>query len=78
MQKNFNQALDSWDISNVTDMSGMFKDAENFNQPLDSWDTSNVKDMREMFKGAIQFKQKTKQIEQEPKEIRNISDIGKF
>ena len=31
-----------------------------------------------MFKGAIQFKQKTKQIEQEPKEIRNISDIGKF
>ena len=76
--KEFNQALDSWDISNVTDMSGMFKDAENFNQPLDSWDTSNVKDMREMFKGAIQFKQKTKQIEQEPKEIRNISDIGKF
>ena len=76
--KEFNQALDSWDISNVTDMNGMFKDAENFNQPLDSWDTSNVKDMREMFKGAIQFKQKTKQIEQEPKEIRNISDIGKF
>ena len=76
--KEFNQALDSWDISNVTDMSGMFKDAENFNQPLDSWDTSNVKDMREMFKGAIQFKQKTKQIEQEPKEIRNISDIYKF
>ena len=76
--KEFNQALDSWDISNVTDMSGMFKDAENFNQPLDSWDTSNVKNMREMFKGAIQFKQKTKQIEQEPKEIRNISDIGKF
>ncbi len=60
-------------------MSEMFRGAKEFNQPLDSWDISNVKDKWEMFKGAIQFKQKTKQIEQEPKEIiRSLSDIHKL
>merc|ERR1712146_864784 len=33
----FNQPLNSWNVSNVTDMYDMFLDAESFNQPLDSW-----------------------------------------
>ena len=30
----FNQALDKWNVSNVTDMEQMFLDATSFNQPL--------------------------------------------
>jgi surface protein len=41
----FNQPLDSWDTSSVTDMSGLFSGASQFNQPLNSWDTSNVTNM---------------------------------
>ena len=27
----------NWDVSNVTDMNGMFLNAKNFNQPLNEW-----------------------------------------
>ena len=30
---NFNQPLNNWDVSNVTNMSGMFYCATSFNQP---------------------------------------------
>ena len=30
----FNQPLDNWNVSNVTDMRGMFNGASSFNQPL--------------------------------------------
>ncbi len=41
----FNQPLNSWNVSNVKNMRGMFHGASSFNQPLDRWDTSNVIDM---------------------------------
>ena len=41
----FNQPLNNWDVSKVTDMHGMFRYASGFNQPLDSWDVSKVTDM---------------------------------
>ena len=44
----FNGDISSWDVSNVTDMSGMFGRAE-FNQDISFWDVSNVGDMRVMF-----------------------------
>ena len=50
---NFNQPLDSWDTSSVTDMSGMFCGATNFNQPLNKWDTSRVANMSGMFSADI-------------------------
>ena len=63
----FNQPLDSWDVSNVTNMSWMFMSAEAFNQPLAStwntyinnygWDVSSVKYMSNMFKNATSFNQ---------------------
>jgi len=53
----FNQAVNSWDTSAVTDMSSMFSYARAFNQPVDSWDTSAVTDMFGMFYRATAFNQ---------------------
>lgn len=50
-RKDFN-GIEAWDVSNVTNMSGMFEKAKAFNQPLDSWDISNVDCMDDMFEGA--------------------------
>ena len=38
----FDQYLDNWDVSNVTNMYYLFAGAENFNQDMISWDVSNV------------------------------------
>merc|ERR1711862_271483 len=53
----FNQPSNTWDVSNVQVMSGMFYGASSFNQPLNSWDVSNVQDMTTMFAGASSFNQ---------------------
>ena len=37
-QKDFNEDISGWDVSNVRNTTGMFWHAEAFNQPLDSWD----------------------------------------
>ena len=41
--------LNSWDVSNVTDMSFIFAGCNNFNQNIGSWDVSNVLTMENMF-----------------------------
>ncbi len=46
---NFNQPLNNWDVSNVTDMSWMFSHCTNFNQPLNNWDVSSVTKMSGIF-----------------------------
>ena len=48
----FNQPLEKWDVSHVTDMADMFKGASSFNQSLEKWDVLNVRNMSEMFDGA--------------------------
>ena len=40
--------IESWDVSNVTDMSYMFSHSS-FNHDISSWDVSNVTDMSYMF-----------------------------
>ena len=45
------------DLSNVTDMSEMFRGATAFNQVLNGWDVSNVTDMSYMFYEATAFNQ---------------------
>ena len=53
----FNMNIESWDVSNVNDMSHMFENARSFNQPLGNWDVSNVIDMSYMFSSALDFNQ---------------------
>merc|ERR1712072_675531 len=37
----FNSDLSKWDVSKVTDMSGMFASATSFNNDLSKWEVSN-------------------------------------
>ncbi len=50
-------ASDVPDLSAVTNMSEMFKDASNFNSPIGNWDVSNVVVLSNMFYGATAFNQ---------------------
>ncbi len=50
-------ATDTPNLSNVTDMSGMFKGSTTFNSPIGSWDVSHVTDMSHMFDEADGFNQ---------------------
>jgi surface protein len=49
--------INSWDTSEVTDMSDLFNGRVNFNKPLDRWDTSNVTNMEGMFLNNKTFNQ---------------------
>lgn len=53
----FFDGIETWDVSNVTDMSYMFCYAKNFNEPLNSWNVSKVRNMRGMFQFASSFNQ---------------------
>ena len=52
----FNQDISSWDVSNVTSMSEMFKESA-FNQDISNWDVRNLTDMYAMFKDNSAFNQ---------------------
>ena len=45
----FNQDISSWDVSNVTDMNGMFGILLLLTKTISTWDVSNVTDMNSMF-----------------------------
>ena len=53
--KVINIDVSKWDVSNVKNMSNMFKGCEHFNSDLSEWDVSNVKDMRSMFYDCKDF-----------------------
>ena len=44
-------------MSNVTNMSDLFRRARSFNQPIGAWDTGNVIHMTNMFGFADSFNQ---------------------
>lgn len=48
----FNQPVGELDVSNVTSMQAMFREAVKFNQPLNDWDVSNVVDLRWLVQAA--------------------------
>ncbi|WP_156528194.1 BspA family leucine-rich repeat surface protein [Helicobacter sp. CLO-3] len=49
--------IETWDVSNATNMDNMFSGAKSFNKPLDSWSVSNVTNMKSMFYRAESFNQ---------------------
>jgi surface protein len=49
--------ISDWDVSNVTDMSKLFKNCVTFNDDIGRWDVSKVTDMTAMFFGAEAFNQ---------------------
>ena len=49
--------IGDWDVSKVTDMYLMFRNATSFNQDIGNWDVSNVTDMKWMFRNATSFNQ---------------------
>jgi hypothetical protein len=57
----FNQDVSNWNVSNVTNMSAMFKGASSFNNAgspnINNWDVSNVTNMSIMFADATVFNQ---------------------
>lgn len=63
----FNDDISNWDVSNVTDMSFMFKNCNSFNKSLYNWNVSNVINMEEMFYKAISFNQ--------PLNLWNVSNV---
>ena len=46
-----------WDITNITDMSDLFKDNTTFNDDISKWNVSSVTNMSNMFSGASSFNQ---------------------
>ena len=56
-ERSWNQDISSWDVSNVTNMDGMFLGGQSFNANISKWDTSNVSNMQAMFQSANAFNQ---------------------
>lgn len=50
-------ATDAPDLSQVTNMRGMFMGSKKFNTSINHWDTSTITDMRDVFADAILFNQ---------------------
>ena len=49
--------INTWDVSNITDMSKLFEYKNTFNEDIGNWDTSNVTNMKNMFSYATSFNQ---------------------
>jgi len=47
--------ISDWNVSKVTDMSGLFDRARDFNRDISSWNVSKVTDMNNMFRDAQLF-----------------------
>lgn len=53
----YNSTINSWNISNVTTILGMFTGCHLFNQPIGNWNTSNITNMGSTFLTAWAFNQ---------------------
>jgi surface protein len=63
--------INSWDVSRVTDMRGLFADQQYFNSDIGNWDVSKVENMSAMFHNACKFNQPL-----EAWDVSNVRDIS--
>ena len=49
--------INTWNVSNITDMSDLFRCCYEFNDNINNWDVSNVTNMKQMFDGCEKFNQ---------------------
>ena len=47
--------IKDWDVSDVKNMSGLFKNNTTFNADISRWDVSSATNMDSMFEGATSF-----------------------
>jgi len=69
--RSFDQPLNDWNTSQVTNMYQAFGFTDRFNQPLDQWDISRVTTMSRMFQNAAAFAQ-----ELDMWDVRNVAGFG--
>ena len=69
-ETDFNGDISNWNVSNVTNMCGMFFICKILNQDISSWNISNVKDMSYMFYECELFNQYISKW--------NVSNVTKF
>ena len=65
--------ISSWDVSNVTNMSGVFSNYNNFNENISFWNVSNVTSMSAMFYGAKKFNQNISTWD-----VSNVTNMGQM
>lgn len=49
--------IKDWDVSNVNNVSGLFRNKTQFNGDISAWNVTNITDMSLMFSGASSFNQ---------------------
>jgi surface protein len=69
----FNQPLDNWGVSSVTNMSGMFSQAASFNQNIGGWATTALTNINGMLSYATAFNQAL-----DGWDVSKITDAGNF
>jgi surface protein len=53
----FNDSINGWDVSPITNLARFFLNCSSFNQPIGDWDISNVDIISIMFQGCSVFNQ---------------------
>jgi hypothetical protein len=64
-----------WNVSNVTNMEGMFLNATEMNAKMDTWDVSSVTNMSKMFEGATSFNQP---LEKWGQKVFHVTDMSRM
>ncbi|MEC8704654.1 MAG: BspA family leucine-rich repeat surface protein, partial [Asgard group archaeon] len=63
--------INTWNVSQVTNMSSLFNDRRDFNDDISNWDVGNVTNMYAMFWGASAFNQPLEQWN-----VSTVTDMG--
>ena len=67
--------ISEWDVSKVTNMDQLFKNAKNFNEDISKWNVSNVKSMQGTFENATEFNQNIS--DWNVSKVENMNDLFK-